>query len=74
MSQELVPIAELCELPHERADRQIAALSLQRKFKKPLPKKFRDFICAEDCLSTTSAQTRTWMHYRTDHLRKFKTL
>ena len=67
-------ISDLCgvNLPGRSENRNASNLSLKQHFPKPFPKKFRNFICAEDCLTLPTAQTRNWLRYRTTQLRKIR--
>ena len=66
--------SDLCDvaIPGRSENRNSPNFSLKQHFKKPFPKKFRDFICAEDCLALPTAQTRNWLQYRTTQLRKIR--
>ena len=73
-SDALNTISELCGNDSHRrnANRNTSNLSLQQHFKRTFSKHFQQYICAEDCMAIPSAQTRTWMQYRSSHLRKCK--
>ena len=61
-------IEELCQIRHDGSDKQIAVLNLKQRLNKPFAKHFQNLICPEDCLSSASAQIRTWTSYSHDIL------
>ena len=61
-------IEELCQIRHDGSDKPIAVLNLKQRWNKPFTKHFRNLLCPEDCLSSASAQIRTWTSYSHDIL------
>ena len=61
-------IEEHCQIRHDGSDKPVAVLNLKQRWIKPFTKQFQNLICPEDCLSSASAQIRTWTSYSHDIL------
>ena len=61
-------IEEHCQIRHDGSDKPVAVLNLKQHWIKPFTKQFQNLICPEDCLSSASAQIRTWTSYSHDIL------
>ena len=66
-------ISDLCGECTNRTRRCAAVLALKQASLKKFPKHSQSYLCAEDLLSTNSAQTMKWMQHRSEHVKYQKT-